>query len=454
MFPFEFAMNNHYDAQSFAEQFSSWYYANHDRNFPLNPFQVLSDLEIHFVFRNFDKIEGLLMPSTQTNDINLVVLNAKRPIQRQRFSAAHELCHMLKDVKDGISGSFICETNSKNYIERYADRFASAFLMPRDEMIRQIELRGRGDEPLSLDDILIIAEYFGTSFSACYFRIKDICGWYAVPDEKARKKYRPRQQRDKLGFSDLMLLCDMLDSWQDIGYRFSSEYAQHIYRSQYLYNDARIEGVDVSFETVAEIVEDLYHNTQHSIYCDEQHKAYCHIAGHMAMYQHLYETDLHKEKISVFDTTTLHRKLFSRFPHPEFGGRLRTANPVVLGAKFETLDYRQVIPAMLKLDSKLQLLDKNSTIMAKSDIVKQIAEIHHRMTVIHPFPDGNGRTSRGFMNMLLLRYGLPPIYVRTKDKDLYRYALSTADAKADYTKLYSFIMFELIRSHVELSMLN
>ena len=454
MLSLDLAKNNHYDAQSFAEQFSSWYYANHYRVFPLNPFQVLADLDLHFVFRNFDKIEGLLMPSTQADGINLIVLNAKRPIQRQRFSAAHELCHMLKDVRDGISGSFICETNSKNYIERYADRFASAFLMPRDEMIHQIELRGRGDEPLSLDDILIIAEYFGTSFSACYYRIKDICGWYAVPGEKAKRKYKPKQRRDKLGFSDLTLLCNMLDSWQDVGYQFSSEYAQHIFRSRYIYNDARIEGIDVSFETAAEIVEDLYNNTQHSIYCNEQHQSYCHIAGHMAMYQHLYETDLHKEKISVFDTAALHRQLFSIVPHPEFGGKFRTTNPVVVGAKFETLDYHQVIPAMLELDSKLQELDKNVAVMTKSDIVKQIAEIHHRMTVIHPFPDGNGRTSRGFMNMLFMRYNLPPIYVRTEYKDLYRYALSIADAKADYTKLYSFIMNELIRSHVELSKLN
>ena len=39
-------------------------------------------------------------------------------------------------------------------------------------------------------------------------------------------------------------------------------------------------------------------------------------------------------------------------------------------------------------------LIKNIDDMANSEVIKQAAVIHHRLTVIHPFGDGNGRTVR------------------------------------------------------------
>ena len=38
-------------------------------------------------------------------------------------------------------------------------------------------------------------------------------------------------------------------------------------------------------------------------------------------------------------------------------------------------------------------------------------EAHFRLTAIHPFSDGNGRTARLLMNLLLLRGGYPPVAV-------------------------------------------
>ncbi len=43
-------------------------------------------------------------------------------------------------------------------------------------------------------------------------------------------------------------------------------------------------------------------------------------------------------------------------------------------------------------------------------------EAHYRLAAIHPFSDGNGRTARLLMNLLLLRGGYPPIAVRPEDR--------------------------------------
>lgn len=41
---------------------------------------------------------------------------------------------------------------------------------------------------------------------------------------------------------------------------------------------------------------------------------------------------------------------------------------------------------------------------------------HRRLVDIHPFNDGNGRTARLLMNLILLRAGYPPVAVRPQDR--------------------------------------
>jgi len=53
--------------------------------------------------------------------------------------------------------------------------------------------------------------------------------------------------------------------------------------------------------------------------------------------------------------------------------------------------------------------------------------LHHFLTWIHPFSDGNGRVSRMFLNFFLLQKGYPEIIVRIAHRDLYYNALIDAD---------------------------
>jgi cell filamentation protein, protein adenylyltransferase len=53
---------------------------------------------------------------------------------------------------------------------------------------------------------------------------------------------------------------------------------------------------------------------------------------------------------------------------------------------------------------------------------------HRQLVEIHPFNDGNGRTARLLMNLVLLRGGYPPIAVRPQDRPVYISALQEAQA--------------------------
>jgi Fic family protein len=53
---------------------------------------------------------------------------------------------------------------------------------------------------------------------------------------------------------------------------------------------------------------------------------------------------------------------------------------------------------------------------------------HRRLVDIHPFNDGNGRTARLLMNLVLIRGGYPPIAVRPEDRLDYIRSLQQAQA--------------------------
>lgn len=58
-------------------------------------------------------------------------------------------------------------------------------------------------------------------------------------------------------------------------------------------------------------------------------------------------------------------------------------------------------------------------------------EAHYRLVSIHPFSDGNGRTARLLMNLLLIRGGYPPISVRLQDRTAYLDGLERAQLIGD-----------------------
>ncbi|HUM70499.1 MAG TPA: Fic family protein, partial [Chloroflexota bacterium] len=52
---------------------------------------------------------------------------------------------------------------------------------------------------------------------------------------------------------------------------------------------------------------------------------------------------------------------------------------------------------------------------------------HHRLVAIHPFLDGNGRTARLILNLILLRAGYPPAIITRVNRRQYYRVLAQAD---------------------------
>lgn len=116
----------------------------------------------------------------------------------------------------------------------------------------------------------------------------------------------------------------------------------------------------------------------------------------------------------------------------------------IMGAKHELVQPYLIQPKME------QLLEayRSST----EHIIPRLARFHIEFEGIHPFIEGNGRTTRAFMNAQLVRAGLTPLYIKVEEKKNYIAALEKADTEKNYDDLYECIFKVMLRSHVELSM--
>ena len=70
--------------------------------------------------------------------------------------------------------------------------------------------------------------------------------------------------------------------------------------------------------------------------------------------------------------------------------------------------------------------------------VSLAAMAHHKLVAIHPFIDGNGRTARLIMNLVLLRAGYPPAIIARVNRRQYYRVLAQADG-GNATPLVNFV---------------
>lgn len=116
-------------------------------------------------------------------------------------------------------------------------------------------------------------------------------------------------------------------------------------------------------------------------------------------------------------------------------GRWVTPNVEVGGASWKPMPC-SVVPE--EMDNLISFYN-NSNIhpVLKAIIFKT------KFIKIHPFRDGNGRTSRILLNYMFVRYGYPTITITGKEKFAYFNGLQKAITENNYTQLIDIILKHL-----------
>ncbi|CAN9513224.1 unnamed protein product [Ophioblennius macclurei] len=182
----------------------------------------------------------------------------------------------------------------------------------------------------------------------------------------------------------------------------------------HIYHTVAIEGSTLTLSEIRHIIETRYAVPGKSL--QEQNEA---IGVDVAM-KYINTTLLSRSgAITVSDILEIHRRVLG-YVDPVEGGRLRT-NQVFVGHHIpphpqDLQKHMQELVQWLNSDEALQLHP-----------VEYAALAHYKLVYVHPFVDGNGRTSRLLMNLVLMQARYPPITIRKEQRAEYYAALDTAN---------------------------
>ena len=144
--------------------------------------------------------------------------------------------------------------------------------------------------------------------------------------------------------------------------------------------------------------------------------------------------------ISEAEILSIHTRLLAGINYA-WAGKYRQ-QPVYIkkqdGRIHEFCDWQNVPSQMMQL---LQWL-RESTLHP----VLLSAELHYRFVSIHPFIDGNGRTARLLMNIVLLQNGFPLTTIRIQHRQAYLEAIDKARQSGDMSPFYQLHLDALLES--------
>lgn len=130
-----------------------------------------------------------------------------------------------------------------------------------------------------------------------------------------------------------------------------------------------------------------------------------------------------KELVSEWNIRNIHQLILKNIDDAN-AGQYRQINVLVSGAHHLPPDHLLLPEKMLAF-----VESANSHLFHP---IEHAARVHVDFVGIHPFVDGNGRTSRLLMNLELMKAGYPPVVIPVEQRLRYYQALDLAHTSANY----------------------
>jgi len=118
-----------------------------------------------------------------------------------------------------------------------------------------------------------------------------------------------------------------------------------------------------------------------------------------------------REELTQSDILDIHKVILAKIDDID-AGKYRTVAVRIAGSTVVMPNSMKVPDLMKRFIEWLNRPNADHT-------VKISADAHYKLVSIHPFADGNGRTARLLMNLLLMQGGYPPALIRKEDRRRY-----------------------------------
>lgn len=151
------------------------------------------------------------------------------------------------------------------------------------------------------------------------------------------------------------------------------------------------------------------------------------VNNHHKALHFLYDLVQEKKQLDSSNILQIHAFMMNNV-EDLYAGRLRNAGVRIQGANFVPPNARKVY------DLFNELINFVATNPLNLNVIELSAVFHHKFVWIHPFFDGNGRTVRLAMNLILMNAGFPPAIILKNDRNKYYSALNSAN-NGNYSKL-------------------
>jgi len=149
-----------------------------------------------------------------------------------------------------------------------------------------------------------------------------------------------------------------------------------------------------------------------------------------------------KEKLSEWNIKNIHALILREIDNKN-SGKYREENVVISGAKHIPPKHYDIHPLMQKL-----LLEYHHEWIGYHPVVRATL-LHGEFVKIHPFIDGNGRTSRLLLNFELMKYGYTPIIIKNEHRAQYYDVIDLAHTTMNYGPFIDLVS-TLVRESEEL----
>lgn len=201
---------------------------------------------------------------------------------------------------------------------------------------------------------------------------------------------------------------------------------------EWTYNSNSIEGNTLSLQETQMVLQEGITIKGKSL------REHFEVFNHEKAIDYLYTLVKESYQLRSIDILSLHG-LVLRSIEDDFAGRIRNGGVRIVGANFTPPNANKVSDL---LDELINFVNNNP--LGLSDMVLTTI-FHHKLVWIHPFFDGNGRTVRLAMNLLLMRRGFPPAIILKTDRKKYYESLNQAN-KGSYHKLGLLMLQAIERS--------